>query len=201
MATLKKKNLSLTYEIIVEKDGKIIQKMRSKSKSLLKNFMSFIFAVFRNKKTERGGLFPVVDWDGMERYIFPDSVDDLGWLIEGRAESGAWAWGIMIGSGSTPVSPTDHALASLLGGGMTVEEVQFEDVIVDGNISKFTMRRSFTNVSGSTINVNEIGFAVSMTAADGVSYRFLFIRDVLGSTVSVPDGATLTVKYTLSVEA
>jgi len=81
---------------------------------------------------------------------------------------------------------------------------------VSGQTSSFTVSRSFTNVSGSTINVTEIGIIAYLTGwamvvssagtqTSASSDYVLIAYDIPSSTIAVQNGQTLTVTYTFSV--
>jgi hypothetical protein len=61
------------------------------------------------------------------------------------------------------------------------------------------MTRTFTNNSGATITVKEVGLLVKKQDSTGVSRSWLAARDVLPSPVDVPDGATLTIRYVVKI--
>ena len=65
--------------------------------------------------------------------------------------------------------------------------------------SDILIEQDFTNNSGGTIAVNEVGMWTIFNDSQGSfeHWHHCIIRDVLGSTVNVNDGQTLTVEYTL----
>ncbi|GAH64041.1 unnamed protein product, partial [marine sediment metagenome] len=111
--------------------------------------------------------------------------------------------GIRVGKGSTAVAIDDYALETPLGEGTGVDEfnhqaVTFTGPAVVGPTCSFTVKRILLNNSGVTISgIREIGQYMSMpipTGAYGLSFR-----DVLPGAVSVPDGGSITVIYTIAV--
>jgi hypothetical protein len=113
-------------------------------------------------------------------------------------------YGIRVGSGSTTPTANDYNLANpiahgtgsgqLLYGATTIESV----VVDENNRTSFRIIRTFSNSSGATVTVREIGLSVKWYRP-GYGYTYaLLARDVLSSAVDVPDGATLTVRYILS---
>lgn len=115
-------------------------------------------------------------------------------------------FGIVIGSGSSAVSPTDYSLAQQIthgsGANQMVHGTQTtETVQVVGQTSSVRATRTFTNNSGAIIIVREIGWIISFYDTGAAQRYALFLRDVLPSAVAVPDGSTFTVRYTISVTA
>jgi len=127
------------------------------------------------------------------------------------AASGNTAYGIVIGSGasagSTP-SPTLYNLVAQIPQGTSSGQIEYGAVSVSsvsqsGQTTSFTISRSFTNVSGATITVTEIGIVVLMTGWNMGAYAsgtyFLIAYDIPSSAISVQNGQTLTITYTFSV--
>jgi len=127
------------------------------------------------------------------------------------AASGNAAYGIVIGSGasagSTP-SPSLYNLVAQIPAGINSGQIEYGAVSVSsvsqsGQTTSFTISRSFTNVSGATITVTEIGIVVLMTGWNMGAYAsgtyFLIAYDIPSSAISVQNGQTLTITYTFSV--
>ncbi len=132
------------------------------------------------------------------------------------APSGNSSYGIVIGSGasagSTP-SPTAYKLAAQIPQGISSGQIEYGATSVgpvsqSGQITSFTISRSFTNVSGATLTVTEIGLVVNVTGfamtivstASAVSSDyFLIAYDIPSSAISIQNGQTLTITYTFSV--
>jgi len=136
-----------------------------------------------------------------------------------NAPSGNDSYGIVIGSGaaagSTP-SPFASNLTAKIPQGTASGQIEYgatsvSTASVSGQTTSFTITRSFTNVSGATINVTEIGIiayltgwamAVSSGGAPAVSESsdyFLIAYDIPSSAISLQNGQTLTITYTFSV--
>jgi len=140
------------------------------------------------------------------------SVDGAsGGTMAVNAASGNTAYGIVIGSGatagSTP-SPTLYNLVAEIPQGTSSGQIEYGAVSVSsvsqsGQTTSFTISRSFTNVSGATLTVTEIGIVVLMTGWNMGAYAsgtyFLIAYDIPSSAISVQNGQTLTITYTFSV--
>ena len=67
--------------------------------------------------------------------------------------------------------------------------------------SDIEIEQAFDNNSGASIDVEEVGiWALASSPSSSTHYHHLMIRDVLGSTVTVNDGQTLTVTYNLKTD-
>ena len=196
--------IKLMYEIEVRnEEGKLIKRISGMSKSLLKNFMKVL------RGTLYGGLTSeietILDRDNVS-HAFPNLYSNAAPHMSINATSTIDDYGIIVGTGDTPVdvddvdleSPISHGTGSgqLLYGSTTIEEVQTSD-----STSSFRVTRSFSNSSGASITVKEIGMAIKHSHRDDGDLHILIARDVLPSPTSIPDGASLTVRYTWSVSA
>ncbi|MBA7589973.1 hypothetical protein ES708_32072 [subsurface metagenome] len=110
--------------------------------------------------------------------------------------------GIQVGTGITAVTPTDTALATRIAHGRSAGQLEyggcelFGIAFSDPN-GEFTIRRYFTNASGGSITVNEVGiYSVGCSKkSSGYSWAFLIARDVVSPGVAVLDGEILRVTY------
>lgn len=125
--------------------------------------------------------------------------DPLNGIIEGSRI------GIQVGTGTTAPTPTDNFLETrilhgkaegqLEYGGCELVGIAFTDP--DG---EFTIRRYFTNASGGSITVNEVGIHAVGTqyksgSPYGYAWAFLIARDIVSPGVAVADGGILRVTY------
>jgi len=193
--------IGVSYEVMVEKDGKVLKKVEGECKSFLKNFIAWLNAFFENATTPITDM-PVTKADGSTTTIFYSGAKEAPFFGAGNGEAGVAVRGILVGSGTTTPTPNDYWLASFISHGTGAGQLQYGEqtytrAYVDGNYSIFKVSRVFTNASGGDVSVNEIGYALTLWDAGGDSIYILILRDVLASTVVVPDGATLTVRYTI----
>jgi len=199
---MNKANIKVLYELEVkDKNGKLLTKQKGVSKSLLANFMHWFRAKLGNFSDE-----PVVDTGGVSRTILATSLQHssgFGLMNAGDDDDDK---GIMVGSGTVSVTPDDYQLASKISHGTTTGHLDygphtFEAVTVSDSVSSCRVSRTFTNLSGASVTVNELGIAIWMRDSADNGINVLILRDVLASPISVPDGATLTVRYTFQVTA
>ena len=196
---------TITFRI-TNPDGTVVKEWTEPAHSLNYNFVQFIWALWY------ASTATVQDTGGTLITINGAS----GGTMALTAPSGNSSYGIVVGSGasagSTP-SPTQFKLVAQIPQGTSSGQIEYGAVSLtkpaaSGQITQFTISRSFTNVSGSTINVTEIGLIVYVTGFNMIgttsgttvsSDYFLIAYDIPSSAISVQNGQTLTITYTFSV--
>ena len=113
------------------------------------------------------------------------------------ASSGTATQGIQAGTSSTAVAISDHVLGTLIAHGTGSGQLSYgtslvQTLSVSASPATFQLQRVFTNNSGSTITVQEVGFTLG-----SASHIYLGVRDVTGG-VAIGNGQTMTVTYTWS---
>jgi len=185
-----------------DKDGKLIQKGKFPAKSWVGNIIRLLNALWRTWATASSGSVyvystPAVLLDttntARELYLWATASGNYG----GCAPSGDMSAGILVGASDTPVSLAQYNLQSLIAHGTGAGQLLYgatsvESLTIDGTYY-FRIVRTFTNNSGATITVREIGLFLKPLAQS-----FMFARDVLASPINVPNGSTLTLRYIIS---
>jgi len=191
---------TITFRI-TNPDGTVVKEWTEPAHSLNYNFGLFMYALWGSttvSMTNTAGNGVSVNGAS-------------GGTMAVTAASGNSTYGIVIGSGasagSTP-SPTLYNLVAQIPNGTSSGQIEYGAVSVSsvsqsGQTTSFTISRSFTNVSGATITVTEIGIVVLMTGWNMGAYAsgtyFLIAYDIPSSAISVQNGQTLTITYTFSV--
>lgn len=197
------------YEIEVrDKHGKLISRERRVSKSLMSNFARWLRQWFTIMAPNvMASAWSATDTGNISRSFPMASISyqsDAGQFGGGATVDTV---GIVIGTSDIAVDTNQYALqgkiAHGVAGGQMVHNAQsIEALSVVGQVSSFRNTRTFTNNSGGVITVKEIGLYFGERETGSATIRYLIgLRDVLASPQSVPDGATLTVRYTLSMTA
>jgi len=106
------------------------------------------------------------------------------------------SFGIWVGSGTTAVAWEDYTLASKIGHGtgagqLDYDKHTFTEISITGG-AQIRIVRSFKNLSGADITVAEIGLVVNAVES---GYYYLNLRDVLPTSVTVPNNYGLNVFY------
>jgi len=183
--------LSYTVEVR-DKEGRVIQRISAPSRSYVEQWNQII-----NYHVAQA-FQSITDVFGVPR------ASSSGWAesLDASAAIGDDSHGIRVGKGTTAVAIDDFALETPLGEGVGVDDfnhqaMTFTVPAVVGPTCSFTIKRIMVNNSGATIsNIREIGCYVKFWA--GATRFGLGFRDVLPGGVTVPDGGSITVTYTIA---
>jgi len=183
---------SLFYEVVVkDREGLEIFREEGPSHSLTELWNKIINAHARQSTNT------IKDTDGVDR-----TVGQYFANLKANAGIGTTSYGIRAGRGNTPVDISDYSLEDPVSEGTGVgqlshQEMQHTSPAETPPDCSFSIWRVMFNYTGSTVSgIREIGCYVVMGSWYGLAFR-----DVLASTVSVPDGGAMTVTYTIKVTA
>jgi len=201
-------SIRMRYEVIVrDKNGKVSHRERRFCNSFVTNFVKWLRGWF----TVALIGYPIPSYSANDTGNVGRTIPVTGTQLASnfgffQANVNDDTHGICVGTSNQAVSPADYNLVGKIahgtGAGQLVHGAQtYEAIEVVDNNSKWRNTRPFTNNSGSTITVKEIGIIFGMLDTGSATRYFLSCRDVLASPVDVPDGSTLTVRYTVQVTA
>lgn len=187
-----KKDIGIFGEIEIEvigKNGKIISYHKQPLNSLVDNMATILYALLTGQ-----WLRNLYQTSGSTSNSIQFSVSQI------IAPSGNHNYGIMVGSSDETWDNDDYNLKAKILNGSGNGQLLYSADNPSGSINFNSMEKSysfssfrlFTNVSGSPITIKEIGYACRTAQAD---LFYLINRDVLTSPVSVPNDATVRVKY------
>lgn len=190
----------LELYIQLKLNNKIIIPLRP-SHSWTKNHWVWIFCIF-SAVTLNDASLSMKDVDGNTHN--PDEVPDMDnqTTYGGLAAAADATRGIVVGTGTTAEDFDDYILAAQIAHGTGAGQLSYglTGNPAFGGDKTITWARSFTNGSGSTINVAETGLIFRTYQWDTACQDyFLVARDVLDSVVAVANGQILEVLYLLSV--
>lgn len=123
---------------------------------------------------------------------------DNNWVLGTRQ-------GIVVGTGSTAVTPTDFALATQIADGTSSGQLEHfscagTNLTTSSSQGSFDLERLFRNSSGGTITINEVGLYTSFHTASGVlGNNYCIIRDLVSPGFAVNNGEYMRIIYTISV--
>jgi hypothetical protein len=196
--------LEAYWEIEVrDASGKLLTSRRFKAKSWLAQFLCMLkgqFMIPYGTDANRGNA-SVTDTSGTVRG-YPSTgvyIYQAGLCL--YAGDGVGDYGLVVGSSDTPNAVNTYTMGAIIPHGNSANQLYYGATTIENpqnpsgtNYWIFRIIRTFTNNSGGSITVKEIGLIVK--AIDSQSYvrYFLIARDVI-SPVTVPNGATLTVRY------
>jgi len=182
----------LKIKVINEK-GKCIYYRRYRSRSFVANFINSLFTSLSNQ-----GVTLVNTGGG----TFNQAGNQSGnFGINVAAGSGDAGHGIQIGTGTTAPAITDFSLKQFISNGTSAGQMQYGAVSVmspvintTNNTGYITVTRAFTNNSGGSITVSEVGLTFTFSLNS-----FLIIHDLLPTPITVPNGSTLSIAYEIQV--
>jgi hypothetical protein len=145
--------------------------------------------------TFREGSLKFKDTAGVERTtsLVPLGIDNY------LGASGNSTGGIQVGTGNSAESLDFYKLESLIANGNASGQMNYAagtaSLSYNATSKKWTnvLSRIMNNNSGAPIDVKEVGLV------NYSSYPFLMSRDLLATTVTVPNGGQLTVTYTIEM--
>jgi hypothetical protein len=198
----------IEYEVR-DKNGKLIEKGKFPAKSWVGNIVGLLSAIISTWGTTGGGptgtytRSDLTDIGGTARHLGLCSGSSSGVTLGGCAPAGDTSAGIVLGSSDTLVSLSQYSLGALISHGTGSGQIQYLATTVE-TLSKdttwlFRIVRTFTNNSGASVTVREIGLYVRLgLSSSPYYYSCMLARDVPASPISVPNGSTLTVRYIIS---
>jgi len=198
---------------IRDKNGKLIEKRKFRSRSFVANLLRLLRQMMIRYTTTGSscGIYYVttssepIDHSGTARPIFIGTYASNvvnNWLLAGAID-GEDSFGIRVGRGTSTPTPTDYNLEIPITHGSGVNQLSYGTVIIDtlnivGSTVTLRLIRTFTNNSGSAIVVSEIGLSVRIKIAYTDTWAYILIaRDLASPPISVPNGSTLTLRYLL----
>jgi len=192
--------LSARYRVVVrDPKGRIKYIEEAPSKSFILNLLYWWWLCFNLNGSD---VISVVNTSGQQ--TTQTLSQPMGWtgITGGTAPPYS---GVQVGSGTSAPSASSPYLESLIVSGTGSGQLSYgtNDVTspsLSSNPGTIQDTKTFTNNSGGTVTVGEIGLAIQ--ANNGITdthMAALIIHDVLSSAVSVPNGGTLTITYTMEV--
>jgi hypothetical protein len=222
-------NIDVKIEIkVMDKNGKIIKVHKQRSHSFVSNFLSIIASGLatsyqQNISNTTYGYFSRLTNGNYVQYnpntYFPNSFLDLN---DGANDS---TYGIVVGLGTTPPTPNDYILGSQITNGTGSGQLIYSAhkisptpvsngtsnsysatstpssglLPVSGNTTSWQISRQFTNQSGASITVSEVGLITQFYISSSSTTFILLAHDLLSSPVTVPYLSILQITYTISV--
>lgn len=188
---------------VLDKDGQEIERHEMLSKSWTRNFYNSIFlTMFRKTINSEGSAF------GDGTLMIKDTagsaydVNYNGYPYDIVGSAGSAVKGIVVGSGNTAESFGSYALTSKIANGTGAGQLSYAageafDLTWSSGTREFSLlaRRYFNNNSGAAIDVNEVGWYADYIYDGSYVKNLMLNRDLLPSTLSIPNGGRLKVDY------
>jgi len=190
-------------------NGKTIKYRRYRSDSFVGNIIKFISFFMGNVTTRSRPItlpsrkfltgHEIKRLDGTN---FPDIA--MAREIPLSAPSGNSDYGIVVGSGTVPVTLNDFRLQTKIPHGNLAGQLQYGDVRISTmDMSDpikwfFNIARTFTNATTANITITEVGLIVYLIAdsATGIySPYYLIARDVLQEPITLAPNDSVLIQY------
>jgi len=172
--------VSTKYNIkVFDKSENKINEIEKKGDLVLDNYLNLLSMLCGSRSTSTLGL---IDEGGVER-----SRTLYSWHFQMGYSRGVNY--IEIGTGTTPPSPSDYALASFL-----ARSAMITAPVTRVAVGKHEITSSYRFDFDVETTVAEIGVA----GHDG-TYYYLMIRDLLETPVTIPAGGFIVVEYEITI--
>lgn len=182
----------------VHKDGKLIFDDKQRGHSWTRNFYNFKCGIGTNASM----LSSSFGAGYMSGKVIGGTINGTVRYLCNKIATGLIGSlkGIVVGTDDTAFSKEQYALGAIVahgtGSGQLVYQASaFDSKAYASKVWTATSKRIFNNNSGGDITVKEVGLY-----SDYGNNTFLTERSVLDPTVTVPNGAQLTVTYEISMD-
>jgi hypothetical protein len=207
-----------------DREGRIVGRGRHEMRSFLNNLLRILEGVMKavgGAALGYGGTAAsttVINTAGSstsawtEAYLGSSGSTGGGVPFAVNASDNDDSYGIVVGSGTVGIALDQYAPASKIAHGTGSGQLDYgvssyEDLGLDTGVSppvyRFRFLRTFSNLSGAAININEVCIIARSYWKDfgGVrnDVKYMIARDVLPSTYTVPNGGSATVAVTVEV--
>lgn len=199
---LAKKFSQLYAELIIttkDESGNILKINKQVCNSYLANWAQINYLNFAGR-TSGAAAPPYGVTLPYSSYALIDSLNfNIGYAVQYRIGEGLLGdsySGLIVGTNNTAPTANDVKLGNLITHGTGVGQLQYglqystDGVTTLGNVSSFSMTRTFVNNSGAPITVSEMGFCTFYSA----TRYFLMLRDLLSPSQIVNNAQTLTIQ-------
>jgi len=197
--------------IVRDSEGKIVKVHRQRSHSPTFNFILLFLPL--QYFIDCNCVVSVENTGGTTNLFVACTTSSCGDISYPNAATNAPTYLVMIqvGNGSQSNPFNAYKLASPIANGSGSGQLVYgipsvsPSIYVSGNSAYFTISQTFNNSSGGTVTITEVGIItqVQITYAystETVNFGQLLVwYDVLSSAISVPNGGSVTIYYTFTV--
>jgi len=114
--------------------------------------------------------------------------------LQANAPAGTTTFGMLIGTGTNPVTMADYKLQTQVTAGIGHAAVQFAVETPDADTWRVAISRIFTNNSGGTLSIKEVALYGYFTTS-----LYTVCMDRTLYSVNVPNGVAVTLTYRITV--
>jgi hypothetical protein len=205
-------NVYLTA-VVRDSEGKIIGVHRQRSHSPTANFIALFLPLSYFTSNNTSAM--ITNASGTN-YSFSVALGSNGISIpypntNSVGNSPSYFLMIQVGSGSRSNPYSAYSLAAPIANGSGAGQLTYGSatlpisITINGNIAYFYIIQTYNNISGGTVTITEVGIIAYLTLANYFNtnvYKIgntLIWYDVLSSPISVPNGGSVTIYYTFTV--
>jgi len=195
--------------VVRDKDGKVVKRKRMAAKSWVGNIVGLLRALLAGLTIGTSGTVygvygctpaDLVDTSNVARGLC--TTGPSGTYLGGVAGSGDDSFGIVVGSNDTPVAMTQFNVLGKIshgsGSGQLLYGATSITTLTKDSVWYFKVTRTFVNQSGGDVVVREVALIFRFFVTQTALGTFMLARDVIPGGITVPNGGTLTVEYTIS---
>jgi len=205
-------NVYLTV-VVRDKKGRVINVHRQRSHSPTYNFRTAILP--EQWYQETGTSASWTNTSGTTKTIIgiPNGTHSLISYPNSHTNYQTYLVGIIVGSGQQSNPASAYNLAAPISNGTGAGQLVYQaptlpsQIMINGNSAYFYIEQTYVNQSGGTVTITEVGIVVEVylteyTVSSSTMYNqgnILMWYDVLSSSISVPNGGSVTIYYTFMV--
>ena len=207
------KSFSVYLTIIVrDKEGKIVKRYKQKSHSPTSNFMGIMLPATYYATTSNSWTYTTISNSTFS--YNPLTIGTTFGIIYPNTgmQNNDYLINILVGSGSQSNPYDAYNLNAPISNGSGIGQLLYStpntptNITINGNQAYFIISQSYTNQSGGTINITEVGILINFysNGVGGAVYytgKLLTWYDILSSPISVGNGQSIVIYYTFSVNA
>jgi hypothetical protein len=194
--------------IVRDSNGNIVNIHRQRSHSPTNNFMSLLIPVYYLASNSQS--VNIVNTSNTSTNFSPGTANGISYPSN-QENKPSYLVMIQVGNGSRSNPYNAYTLATPIANGSGSGQLVYgtpsisTSITVSGNSAYFYISQTFNNQSGATVTITEVGIITNLNSYGpygGNSYSFgqvLVWYDVLSSAISIPNGGTLTIYYTFTV--
>ena len=194
--------------IVKDSNGNIINIHKQRSHSPTKNIIELLIPVYYLSSNSLS--VTIVNTSGSSTTYSPVTANGISYPSNQKNYS-SYLVMIQVGSGSQSNPASATSLAAPIANGTSTGQLVYGEpsistsIMVSGSSAYFYITQTFNNNSGSTITITEIGIITNLYSYGpygGNYYNFgnvLVWYDVLSSAISIPNGGSVTIYYTFTV--
>jgi len=197
--------------IVRDADGNIVRVHKQWSHSPTSNFMSVLLPYNWYANTGQSSTITNTNGSSYTLSLIAGGNSNPFYYPNNSFNNPTYLAMIQVGSGSQSNPYSAHSLAAPIANGSGTGQLVYgtpsvsSSPIVSGSSVYFYISQTFNNLSGGTITITEVGILLNVDlwvpSAGKVENigNVLMWYDVLSSPISVPNGGTLVIYYTFTV--